>query len=360
MPALQADRKVTQYLHEAHATEQALVSTLRAHIAMTPRGSYREAVETHLAETQEHARLVQERLRQLTVGPDLVRFAIGAAEFGVGLAETFTGQVLAMWKAPIDVLRGSSGEEKVLKNAKDECATEALEIATYDGLEQLARAVGDDETAQLAARIRRDEERFLARLREEIPGLAHAVVGAEVQGRGTYRLDQTGAADAVRGTTRRTVRAGRRTTRSAARQAEEVGEQAVGVATAAAEAAGEQAQEAGQRTARAARATRRRAGEQTERRSRSRTTQRASATTSRRTSRGTSRRRQREPERAPEPERAAEREPWPGYDEQTAPEIRETLADSSERTAAQVLEYEREHKDRTTVEQAAERELQEG
>ncbi|MDP9294568.1 MAG: hypothetical protein M3O90_09130 [Actinomycetota bacterium] len=30
---------VLQYLDEAHATEQALVTNLRAHIAMTPRGA---------------------------------------------------------------------------------------------------------------------------------------------------------------------------------------------------------------------------------------------------------------------------------------------------------------------------------
>ena len=66
----------------------------------------------------------------------------------VGVVETVVGQVLALGKTPFDLLRGSGGEEKVLKNAKDACATEALEIATYTALERLARSVGDDETAQ--------------------------------------------------------------------------------------------------------------------------------------------------------------------------------------------------------------------
>ena len=44
-------------------------------------------------------------------------------------------QTLALWKTPLDLLRGASGEEKELKNAKDACATEALEIATYTALE---------------------------------------------------------------------------------------------------------------------------------------------------------------------------------------------------------------------------------
>src|SRR3954462_9062848 len=49
---------VLQYLQEAHATEQALVTNLRAHISMTPRGSYRDLLERHLAETQQHERAV--------------------------------------------------------------------------------------------------------------------------------------------------------------------------------------------------------------------------------------------------------------------------------------------------------------
>ena len=40
----------------------------------------------------------------------------------------------------------------MLKNAKDACATEALEIATYTAIERLAKAVGDDETAQAGRR----------------------------------------------------------------------------------------------------------------------------------------------------------------------------------------------------------------
>ena len=34
-----SEDKLIQYLNEAHATELALVSTLRAHISMTPTGS---------------------------------------------------------------------------------------------------------------------------------------------------------------------------------------------------------------------------------------------------------------------------------------------------------------------------------
>jgi hypothetical protein len=59
-------QKVGQYLDEAYGRERALERVLTAQIAMAPRGSsYRAALETHLVETQSHARRVRERARAL-------------------------------------------------------------------------------------------------------------------------------------------------------------------------------------------------------------------------------------------------------------------------------------------------------
>jgi ferritin-like metal-binding protein YciE len=160
---------IRRYLGEAHATEQALVTTLQAHITMAPAGSYQRLLERHLSETRQQARAIERRLAELGASSSVV----GAT---VELARTLAGQILALTKGPIDILRGSSREEKLLKNAKDECTTEALEIATYDALEAAARAVGDEKTALLAVRHREQEERMLAKLREEIPALAEATV----------------------------------------------------------------------------------------------------------------------------------------------------------------------------------------
>jgi ferritin-like metal-binding protein YciE len=184
-------QKIQQYLGEAHASEVALVRVLQAQIAMTPRGAYRSAVEDHLAETRDHATRVRRRLREVGSGANRTMVAIG-------LAETVVGQVVALSKTPLDLLRGTGGEEKVLKNAKDAAATEALEIATYTALERLARRVGDDRTAELAASIRADEERMLETILTEIPNLTDAVVDAEVDDAPSFDVAQTGAADAVR------------------------------------------------------------------------------------------------------------------------------------------------------------------
>ena len=154
-------QKVVQYLNEAHAMEHALVRVLQSQIAMTPRGSYRSGLETHLDETRHHADRISRRLDALGHGSNPLTVM-------VGFAETVFGQWVALSKTPFDLLRGSGGEEKVLKNAKDACATEALEIATYTAIERLATAVGDDETAKLAASIRADEEKMLQRVLREV------------------------------------------------------------------------------------------------------------------------------------------------------------------------------------------------
>jgi ferritin-like metal-binding protein YciE len=197
-----AQKKVVQYLEEARATERALVRVLQSQIAMTPRGSYRSALESHLEETRDHAARVDARL-------DALGRSSNPLTAVVGLAEAVVGQALALGKAPFDLLRGSGGEEKVLKNAKDACAGESLEIATYTAIERLARSVGDEETAKLAASIRADEERMLERILREIPKLAEAVTGAEVKDEPCYDVTAVGAADSVREAAKATKRVAR-------------------------------------------------------------------------------------------------------------------------------------------------------
>src|ERR1700729_3421047 len=205
-------QKVVQYLTEAHASESALVRVLQSQIALTPRGTYRNGLETHLTETRKHADRVSRRLKSLD------RSSNPFMAF-LGLWEDLVGQTLALGKTPFDLLRGSSGEEKVLKNAKDACATEALEIATYTAIERLARAVGDVETADLAERILADEERMLQRIMREIPKLTDAVVRAEVKGQPSYDITTTGAGEAVKEASAATETAVRTTAASAKRTA---------------------------------------------------------------------------------------------------------------------------------------------
>jgi len=169
----QSKQKIIQYLEEAHATETMLIQTLTAHIQIAEPGPYRSGLEAHLRETQVHAQRVQQRLRELGAHKNLLAV-------GYGVAQNLVTNTIAMAKAPVDMLRGGDRKEKMLKNARDEMATEIVEIATYDALERMARNVGDETTAELAADIRADEERMLENLRNEIPSLTDAVVRSQV------------------------------------------------------------------------------------------------------------------------------------------------------------------------------------
>ncbi len=317
-----------QYLGEAQASEDALVRVLQSQIAMTPRGAYRTALETHLDQTRDHAARVGRRRRELGAGGNPLTAAVGAVE-------SVVGQALALGKTPFDLLRGSGGEEKVLKNAKDASASEALEIATYTAIERLARAVGDDQTAELAASIRADEEKMLERILREIPKLTDAVVRAEVKGDPSFEVSTTGAADAVR-------EAGTRAKRTA-RQARKV----PGVAQAEGEIKGAVASEGDLAIAGYDKLTAEEiAGklpelsqvdlakiDAYERKNENRTTVLSRISTLRGD------------------------EPWAGYDELTAAEIQTVLADGDDDRAQQVRAYERSHKNRAGVLKAAEREL---
>ncbi|MDQ3953109.1 MAG: ferritin-like domain-containing protein [Actinomycetota bacterium] len=168
------ERKIVKLLSEAHANELALVQTLEAHKRIAPEGPYRDRIGAHVDETRNHAERVQRRLDQLGATRNPV-------EAGVALVHTVIQNTLTMAKAPVDMVRGAfNAEEKALKNARDEIVTEALEIAQYESLEHMARAVGDEPTARLASEIRAEEETMLSDLRAQIPALVAGAVRAAV------------------------------------------------------------------------------------------------------------------------------------------------------------------------------------
>jgi len=183
--------KVIQQLDEIHALELALVQTLTAHIAMTPRGDHRSVLERHLGETRRQAERIRSRLRALGAKRSPLALAYG-------IVQTVAGQGVSAAKAPIDLLRGTSGAEKMLKNAKDEIASEALEIASYDALEALAEQSGDQPTVRLAREHREQEERAMRELRDLIPALTAGLVRESVHGEHVFDAGTTGAADRAR------------------------------------------------------------------------------------------------------------------------------------------------------------------
>ena len=221
-----------------------------------------------------------------------------------------------------------------------------MEIATYRVLERLARTVGDTQTATLAASIRADEEKMLQRIERELPKLTDAVVRADVKGKPSYDVTETGAADAVREAGEQTKTTARKTAAAAKRTARQA-RKVPGVAQAEGQVKGAVAGESDLAIARYDSLT---ADEITgrlpelsqidlakvdsyERRGQNRSTVLNRISTLR------------------------GNEPWAGYDELTVAEVQSVLSEGDEDRAKQVRAYERDHKNRAGVLQTAEREL---
>jgi ferritin-like metal-binding protein YciE len=175
------EAKLIQYLNEAYGKERELETALQAHIKLTTRDAYKKRLQAHLKETKAHARDVKARIRKLggkateldVPGPGVV------TEVASG-AQAIAGKAVALARGPLHALRGTSEQEKMLKNAKTEYADEHEEIATYTAIQALAEALGDDETAKLAKAILRDEERMATYLQKLLPSLTKAVVTEEI------------------------------------------------------------------------------------------------------------------------------------------------------------------------------------
>ena len=196
-----SQKKVVQYLGEAHASEQALTRVLQSQIAMTPRGAYRTALEQHLRQTRDHAERVGERLQELGHGGDPLTAA-------VGFVETVVAQALALAQDAVRPAarlrrRGEGAQERQGRLRVRGPGDRDLHGDRASG--QRGRAT--TQTAKLAASILADEEKMLERVLREIPKLTDAVVRADVKGNPSY--DVTHDRRRRRGPRRRRGREGR-------------------------------------------------------------------------------------------------------------------------------------------------------
>jgi ferritin-like metal-binding protein YciE len=175
------DAKLVQYLNEAYGLEKRLETALEAHIAMTSQAAYRKRLKQHLSETKRHGREVKKRIKQLG-GVAATVEAPGPAQVAEAARVVLSGaqKAAALAQGPLHALRGTGQDEKHLKNAKTEYASESEEIAAYTAIETLAETLADKETQQLARAIRREEERMHSYLGKQIPRLTKAVAKAEI------------------------------------------------------------------------------------------------------------------------------------------------------------------------------------
>ncbi len=132
--------QLVKHIDEALAMEQNVLRMLDSMIGTTDDEEIREELRQHKLETERQQDRLRERLDAHGSSPSMVREGAGVIE--------------ALMKSVLDAVRG----EKAGRNARDGYATEHLEIASYHLLERVARAAGDEETAEVARRNREEEE----------------------------------------------------------------------------------------------------------------------------------------------------------------------------------------------------------
>ena len=174
------DIKIVQYLNEALTKERQLEQALQAHIAMTTLAPYKKRLQQHLSETKNHARGVERRIKQLGGESDGIS---GVVQDAAGRVQEVAARGAALAQGPIHMVRGTSEQEVLLKNARTEFKEEAEEIGTYTMIQNLAESVGDRTTADLAKAILREEKRMAGFLEKLIPRLTKSVAQAEIPAR---------------------------------------------------------------------------------------------------------------------------------------------------------------------------------
>jgi len=339
-----AEQTVVQQLGESRSSERALVETLHAHISLAPRGRHRRTLETNLRQSEDHVRRIDARLREMGYGRGLVTSGLGlftgALERGVALGAA----PLRIGTAPLRIVRGAR-EEQVLKQAPEDCARHAHAVASHAALADVARTLEDSKTAELARRLRGRQQKMLDRLLAEVPRLADAVVDAKVFDKPAYEASQRGAADSIRnaahearGKAKTADRKARRTGRRARKVpgvARGEGELKSALASATdlpiANYHALSATQIVERLPNLSQIDLARV-DAYERRSENRATITARIAALRR------------------------QEPWPGYDGLSEQEVRSVLGEGDGSTAGRIVSYERAHKRRTGVLDAAERE----
>lgn len=149
-----AQERLLDWLRDAHAMEQQAETMLKgqAHrIENYP--EVKQRIETHIEETRDQARKIENCLDRLGASTSMVKDTAGS----MGAL----GQAIG----------GSMTSDEIVKGGMASFAFENLEIAMYRTLITAAKEVGDDETAAVCEEILKEEQAMADWLDQHLPGL---------------------------------------------------------------------------------------------------------------------------------------------------------------------------------------------
>ncbi len=154
MPQSSLQEQLIKYLTDVHSTEQNALSTLRAGADNVDDPELASAFREHLVETEEHERLVKQRLDALDASPSMLK---DVAQKGIA---TVTGAA------------ANAAPDTAGKMAIQAYAFEHLEIASYRMLRQVAERAGDQETVRVADQILAQERAAAEKLSDLLERVA--------------------------------------------------------------------------------------------------------------------------------------------------------------------------------------------
>jgi ferritin-like metal-binding protein YciE len=148
------NKQLIAWLNDAYSMERSLANVLENHArdaADFPDAQARN--EQHLAETRQHADLVERCLEMLGETPSTVKSAFGSL---MGRVEGAASGVF---------------RDEIVKNFLSDYAAEHLEIASYKALVVAAEEVGQPEIARICGKILAEEVAMAEWLENHLPGV---------------------------------------------------------------------------------------------------------------------------------------------------------------------------------------------
>jgi ferritin-like metal-binding protein YciE len=155
---------VKQQLKNAHALEQMSLQMTQAAANAAEDPTLKQLFDHHHQETEEHERLIRQRLEAHGEDPSAVK-DIGA-------------RVSAVAKGTAAMLPDDTPGRLV----RDGYVQEQTEIASYELLRRVAERAGDQQTAEVASRILRDERHTAEELAGNFDRAAELSLKAAVAG----------------------------------------------------------------------------------------------------------------------------------------------------------------------------------
>lgn len=140
------------WLHNAHAMETEIVKVLEAHADQAE--DYPDVhaqILKHLEETKRHAEILENVMEDMDEDPSAVKEGMG------NIMGMITGASTAL------------AEDRLVKNAIAEHATEHFEMASYEALIAAAEQLGHNEAIPKFQEILKDEEEMADWLKDNLP-----------------------------------------------------------------------------------------------------------------------------------------------------------------------------------------------